>query len=93
MPEEFSAVPTEWEWPTALIKATYDDFDYSAFIRGLGWIDFHSAVPLSRNWVRLTIPQPFQHADYPTLKDRCCERGLEVQVSDIIAVVDAPRGS
>lgn len=86
-------VPKDWDWPPALVKATCDPFSYSAFIRGLGWIDFGGASAISKRWVSLDIEQPFRPDDYPSLKGRCCERGLQVQVSDIIAVVDAPRGS
>lgn len=66
-------------YPPALAKACFDFFSYRVCLRTGAEIDFESATPLVGGWVRLNCEK--------------YDRGIEVRVSDILWVVDAPFGS
>jgi hypothetical protein len=77
-------------WPLFLRKALRDPFDYAACVRGLGIVRFEDVEEAGKGWVRLRgirwkdqsdrLPFPF-------------DRGVEVRLSNIVWVADAPEGS
>ena len=80
-------------YPPALAKACCDSpFDYAACLRGGSVIRFDTAEPINEEWVTLFIDEqkswgidsgmPFP---FP--------RGVDVRVSEIVWVADAPEGS
>ena len=76
----------------ALAKACVDPFDYAMKLRTGEVIDFSFATILNKEWVHLDInpmdEQPKENRiAYPA------ERGVDVRLSDIVWVMDAPRGS
>lgn len=78
---------------TVLAKACLDcEFDYACRLRSGEVVYFRGAKVLSGGWVELTLKpmdeQPTQNRiAYPA------DRGLEVRVSDIVWIMDAPNGS
>lgn len=81
-------------WPPALVKATADQFEYTAGVTGLGTLTFESAEYVSPQWVRLVNARHFSLGEpvpgCPSLSDRW-QRGLEVRVSAITWVADGGR--
>lgn len=75
-------------YPPALIKASNDPFDYACRLRTGEIICFRSAT-IQGNFVTLEINQDNQGGPLPFSFDR----GIEVQVSDIVWCADAPNGS
>ena len=71
-------------WPPALIKASEDPFFYALELRDGRKFDFESAVDLGWGWVRI---------DGVAKAERCFERGIDIRVSEILWVADAPDGS
>lgn len=91
MEDTFSySVPKEWNWPDALRKAVDDPFDYALYTKEFGWVDFTEAQDLNPEWVRL-LGVKLCYYDHKTGLD--VSRGLDIRVSMILAVIDAPRGS
>ena len=93
-------------WPYALVKATMDHFDYAAQIRDLGVVGFHDASDIGDGWVRLEDLFEVDHSkcglrdgsgqlreQWPSCLPCPCDRGIEVRLSDILWVADAPHGS
>lgn len=78
------------DWPDVLIKAIGDNpFEYLLVLRNGTVIEFVGA--------RLTSRKGWVHLDQPSIVENknvsVSERGIEIRVADIIAIVDAPRGS
>jgi hypothetical protein len=77
-------------WPDALIKATLDDFTYVLKLRSGEIIPFTSAdACVAPGWVRLQIDKTAELHQMPFP----FSRGLDVRVSDVVWVADAPSGS
>ena len=72
-------------WPPALIKALDDPFKYFVVLASGETFYFERAEYLNNDFVRLRglRPNPNQF-DYP--------RGIEVRVSEITSIADAPEG-
>lgn len=76
----------------ALEKACSDSFDYALKLRTGEVIRFEYARIIDRDWVHLTLmsredqPTGFQ-VPYPA------DRGMDIRISDIVWVMDAPLGS
>lgn len=76
----------------ALGKSCCDCFDYACRLRTGEIIRFTDCTIISRDWVCLTLSDS---ADQP-IKDRLvfpAPRGIDVRISDIVWVMDAPEGS
>ena len=88
------ATEQAFQYPDALAKACHDPFEYAVgLVSGLV-VSFTEANHISREWVHLSgivscEPGPLVLADRTILFDR----GLDVQVSQIVWVCDAPHGS
>ena len=89
-----------WGWPSALIKATEDPFDYALLLKSGQSLYFSEATVINREWVHLefnsTRPDPVaQHKGWKDIRGHlpCFERGVDVRVSEIVWVADAPFGS
>lgn len=68
----------------ALIKATQDCFDYALKLRTGDIISFSEAKIIAPEWVHLS-----GCSGLPFMADR----GVDVRISDIVWVMDAPNGS
>jgi hypothetical protein len=69
----------------ALAKSLLDPFDYALRLRTGEIVRFEQAEETGEGWLRLAVKDsgtPFS-----------AERGMEVRVSDIVWVMDAPEGS
>ena len=76
----------------ALAKACADEFDYALRLRTGEVIRFVSACMVDHTWVHLVLGDsleqpPHDFIAYPA------ERGVDVRLSDIVWVMDAPLGS
>ena len=85
-------------WPSHLIKAACDPFDYAAHVRGLGIVEFVSAREDSPGWVFLMRRRPPRSTHSTTAKTARAlpylfDRGVCVRLADIAWVADAPNGS
>ncbi len=81
-------------WPSHLVKAVGDSFDYAAFVRGLGVVRFTSAeVSGDGTFVRLRDWHVEPYDARPGVFPYGCPRGIEVRVADLVWVADAPEGS
>lgn len=80
-------------WPDHLIKATCDPFHYAMGLRGGMVLEFESAEPQANGlFVRLHRAEEGSRVGrghFPFNTDR----GLDVRVSEIVWVLDAPHGS
>jgi hypothetical protein len=80
----------QWGWPPSLIKASEDEFEYAAFVEGIGVIWFSSVTPLNANWV---------HLKFENIEEKepgrpfAFDRGVDVRLDAIKWVADAPNGS
>lgn len=70
-------------WPPALIKATMDEFTYSLKLNSGDIFIFTSADYLNDDFVRLNNIKN---------SDKTFNRGVEIRVSEIDWVADAPHG-
>jgi len=76
------------EVPDALLKALMDPFSYALGLKDGSVIHFHEAHIAGPGWIRLISD------DDKFSFHRCrCERGLEIRLSDIRWIADAPHGS
>ena len=100
--EKFSTDTEAWAMkqgcPPALAKATVDYFTYACGLRDGTIVVFEEAAIVSRGWVRLNVIGYllFNRGPLTRLKDEgdfTFDRGLEVRMSDIMWVADAPWGS
>lgn len=81
---------------TFLSKACADTFDYAMRLRTGEIIRFEFAEIINSEWIRLTLTNQVdgdapeenaRHIPFP------CPRGIDVRISDIVWVADAPYGS
>ena len=81
-------------YPSVLLKAMVDTFDYAVGLRNGAVILFASAF-ISGDWVVLhTDGGPSADDDFrPYGYKYQCPRGVEIRVSDIAWLADAPGGS
>lgn len=74
----------------ALCKACYDVFDYALQLRNGTVIRFEFAKIISTDWLHLDMwTSPDKGSTLPYAADR----GIDVRISDIVWVMDAPEGS
>ena len=76
----------------ALAKACEDYFDYALKLKDGTIIRFYEAKILNTEWIHLDVmpqdDQPlFAHLPYKA------DRGVDVRISEIVWVMDAPEGS
>jgi len=88
-------------YPPALYKACWDSFDYAMRLRtGETWL-FAEARPINAEWVEITLLQDrdschqerWAAVGHPESPRPPFPRGVEVRVSDIVWIADAPFGS
>lgn len=88
-------------YPDALLKALNDPFDYALKLRTGDVIRFCEAK-INGDWVHLYAHckvAPYGHCQGPVeispvpIGEWNADRGIDVRFSDIVWVVDAPRGS
>jgi hypothetical protein len=73
-----------------LVKACYDEFDYALKLRTGEIIGFKTVRVISDEWIHVKLddscaaknPFPFE-----------VDRGMDIRISDIVWVMDAPNGS
>jgi hypothetical protein len=70
-------------WPLALIKATQDPYEYVLKLKDGDQISFTEAQYISDDFVKL-VSAKFGSQKF--------NRGLEIRVSEIVWVADAPNG-
>lgn len=84
-------------YPPALAKACYDPFDYAMGLTDGTVIFFEYAEPVSRLWVTIMGvrqgPRAVLQDGTSDRSNAIFERGLDVRVSQIAWVADAPYGS
>ncbi len=81
-------------WPDALIKATTDEFYYALKTKNGETFVFKFAEYVNDNFVRLIFPKKDEWMTPHTLPTSFpFDRGVELNVSDISWVADAPYGS
>lgn len=86
-------IALEYKWPPALVKAIGDPFDYALRLTtGEVW-RFREATYLSPDWVRIEEFDDSNTADDQALPVMPFHRGVDVRVSEIVWVADAPHGS
>ena len=76
----------------ALAKACQDPFDYAMKLRTGEVIYFSFAKVLNKEWVHLDI-KPMNEQPLANRIAYPAHRGVDVRLSDIVWVMDAPRGS
>jgi hypothetical protein len=97
--EEMASEP-DWHidgLPDALVKACSDPFDYAMGLRTGPVIRFESAtLSTDHQWIHVAVQHHGYDADAPDVMTGCpftFECGVDVRVSDIMWVADAPNGS
>lgn len=84
-------VANETGWPDSLVKATGDPFDYMLGLRDGRMIQFTEARIVQKGkWLHLKEPRISGDGDLSKIP---FERGMDVRVSEIVWVCDAPFGS
>jgi hypothetical protein len=73
----------------ALAKACFDPFDYALKLRTGEVIRFESASLINSEWIHISIGDLPQIDSLPYK----AERGIDIQISEIVWVMDAPMGS
>ena len=73
----------------ALCKACLDEFDYALQLRNGTVIRFEFAKIISKDWVHLDRWNGEDSGNLPF----SARRGIDVRISDIVWVMDAPEGS
>ena len=89
--------PNPMSYPPALAKACVDPFDYAMGLRNGSVLFFEHAVAVSRTWVTIMGvkqgPPAVLDDGTPDRNNAIFGRGLDVRVSQIAWVADAPYGS
>lgn len=75
-------------WPSSLIKAVFDPFEYTAGVQGLGVIEFESARVDSPGWVHLISPHTSEVVGPNPAHAAHWQRGIDVRLSAILWVAD-----
>jgi hypothetical protein len=79
--------------PPALAKSCQDNpFDYALKLRTGEVITFSGASLLNLDWIHLTV-KPMDEQPSVNRIAFPAERGMDVRLSDIVWVMDAPEGS
>ncbi len=95
-PPPFACQVCKSKYPPALLKATCDPFSYALGLRDGTVVDFKSAE-IHGEWV--TIKGESDHtyesdeSDESGWKRHLCPRGVDIRLSEIMWVADAPNGS
>lgn len=77
----------------ALAKACTDkSFDYALRLRTGEVVRFVGATLLNREWINIELP-PDGQWDTPNPFPFDADRGIDIRISDIVWVMDAPNGS
>lgn len=76
----------------ALAKACEDPFDYALKLKTGEVIYFHQASILNKEWIHLSL---LPYDDQPSVGRIAykADRGVDVRMSEIVWVMDAPNGS
>ncbi|MDZ7831024.1 MAG: hypothetical protein U5L07_04690 [Desulfobacterales bacterium] len=80
-------IPVVKNYPYTLQQACMDRFRYLAFLAAGAVVEFEAAVPISDKWVHL------DHCFYSVPGDEAparAERGLDVNIDNIVLVVVSP---
>lgn len=83
-------------YPPALVKACSDHFSYAMRVRTGELFMFCDAEVINADWVMLKDFADYSNDGYAPVRDNLkinFDRGVEVRVSDIVWVADAPCGS
>lgn len=76
----------------ALVKACMDPFDYAMKLRTGEVLRFEHCRIINKDWIHLTgVDRRDQLKDVQIAYS--AERGVDVRISDIVWVMDAPEGS
>jgi hypothetical protein len=75
----------------ALLKSCSDYFDYALKLRTGEVIRFRSATLLNKEWIHLEIEDAERNTEFALPYK--ADRGIDVRLSDIVWVMDAPEGS
>lgn len=90
--EESIRITTLLVGSKALAKAIHDPFDYALRLRTGEIVAFEFAEIIDKDWVRLTL-KPHNNQPPKTRLPFPAPRGIDVRLSDIVWVMDAPEGS
>lgn len=83
-------------YPTMLAKACTDAFDYCLKLKNGDLIRFAEAKAISPEWVLIKeLDLRRSHFQSPNIYDNAFlfDRGIEVRISEIVWIADAPSGS
>lgn len=88
MNQGYDELVANLKYPPALAKACVDHFAYAVRLRTGEIYEFQEAEAINCDWVRI------KEFDNPIgLNGIIFDRGLEIKISEIVWVCDAPRGS
>jgi hypothetical protein len=76
----------------ALAKSCMDPFDYACRLRTGEVVFFEGATIVNKEWITLTLKPQESQPKFDCLKYPG-PRGIDVRISDIVWVMDAPNGS
>ena len=83
-------------YPPALAKACWDPFLYGLQLKNGTTIFFREATAINKDWIRIRELE-HDHPDFGGEINSCHalgdHRGIEIRVSEILWVTDAPWGS
>ncbi len=83
--------------PDALIKSLEDPFDYALGLKDKSVIFFSHAELLSEEWIKIFLASNQGRSEYFNISGLDVkfglDRGLEIRISEIVWVADAPFGS
>ena len=97
-PPPFACQVCKSKYPPALLKASADPFSYALGLRDGTVVDFESAE-INGEWVTIIINDtvipgvPINLITGHGWKGRECPRGVDIRLSEIVWVADAPNGS
>ena len=77
----------------ALAKACMDPYDYALRIRTGEIIFFQDATIVDKGWVHLNLHNYHDQEKNPNKLQLPGGRGIDIRISDIVWVMDAPYGS
>lgn len=83
------------KYPAALVKASCDPFDYALGLKH-GEIIRFSEASIDGDWVHLNVDRIYDDEEPNPIKrltGLCFARGIDVRISEIAWVADAPEGS
>lgn len=86
-------IANTYGYPPSLAKACVDQFDYALMLKNGVVYRFTEAEIINKDWVRIkgTLDAMQMHSESPP--DMTFDRGIDMRVSEIAWVADAPNGS